>query len=272
MGYYEKCISCGRCVFGCKNGAKWDSREFLQVARERGAQVITNCRVERVMIENGRAMGVRARHGWKQEFIPADLIILAAGGFGTPVILENSGIPCESRLFIDPVLTVATKYENALQCKEIQMPFFVRREHYILSPYFDYVPFLFNKGWKYPAKDTLGIMIKLADSNEGSISRQGLSKALTVQDKDRLDGAVQTAKEVLYQFGAKDENIFLGTLNGGDPGGMLPLTSREAESLHHDRLPENLYVADASLLPQSLGNPPILTIVALAKRICKLVA
>jgi choline dehydrogenase-like flavoprotein len=66
--------------------------------------------------------------------------------------------------------------------------------------------------------------------------------------------------------------MFLGTINAGHPGGMLPLTEREAESLHHARLPENLYVADATLLPESLGNPPILTIVALAKRISKLVA
>ncbi len=47
---------------------------------------------------------------------------------------------------------------------------------------------------------------------------------------------------------------------------------REAESFHNDRLPENLYVADATLIPESLGNPPIVTIVAIAKRISKLIA
>ena len=59
----------------------------------------------------------------------------------------------------------------------------------------------------------------------------------------------------------------LGTVNGGHPGGTLPLTAHEAETLHHDRLPPNLYVADASLLPRSMGNPPSLTIMALAKRV-----
>ncbi len=57
--------------------------------------------------------------------------------------------------------------------------------------------------------------------------------------------------------------------DAGHPGGMLPLTSEEAESFHNPRLPENLYVADASLLPESLGNPPIYTILALAKRVAK---
>lgn len=47
---------------------------------------------------------------------------------------------------------------------------------------------------------------------------------------------------------------------------MDQVTEHEAGSLHHDRLPENLCVADATLFPRSWGNPPILTIVALAKR------
>jgi choline dehydrogenase-like flavoprotein len=272
MGNYEKCISCGRCMLGCKNGAKWDSRQFLQFAQDRGAQVITNCHVERIVIENGRATGVEAQHGWARQFYPADLVILAAGGFGTPIILQNSGIPCEPHLFVDPVLCLAFKWDNALQYKEIEMPFAMQLEHYILSPYFDYLSFLFNKAWKYPAKDTLGIMIKLADSTIGSISKHKVRKALTTLDKERMSEAVKTAKEILLRFGAKEQDIFLGTLYGGHPGGMLPLTGREAESFHHDRLPENLYVADATLIPESLGNPPILTIVAIAKRISKLIA
>lgn len=57
----------------------------------------------------------------------------------------------------------------------------------------------------------------------------------------------------------------MGTLNSGLGGGMLPLTSAEAETLHSPLLPANLYVSDASLLPRSLSLPPILTIMALAK-------
>jgi len=51
---------------------------------------------------------------------------------------------------------------------------------------------------------------------------------------------------------------------------MFPLTKNEAETFHHDTLPDNLYVADASLFPKSLGNPPIFTIMAMAKRIGKI--
>ena len=71
------------------------------------------------------------------------------------------------------------------------------------------------------------------------------------------------------QLGANPQDIFLGTLNAGHPGGMLPLTSAEAKTLHSPLLPDNLYVSDATILPQSLGLPPMLTIMAMAKRIAK---
>ncbi len=270
MGDYEKCIGCGRCVLGCAHGAKWDSRRFLQVAVSRGAQVITKCRVERVVIEHGRATGVEARKGWSRQFYPADLVVLAAGGFATPVILQNSGIPCERRLFVDPVLCVAIKHDDASQHREIEMPFVVQQPYFTLSPYFDYVSFLFNKMWRHPAKDILGIMIKLADSPTGTISPRSLGKALTDKDKQRLSEGVEICREILCRFGGKQDQILLGTLNAGHPGGTLPLTEQEAESFHHRRLPDNLYVADATLLPRSLGGPPILTIIAMAKRVSRM--
>jgi choline dehydrogenase-like flavoprotein len=52
---------------------------------------------------------------------------------------------------------------------------------------------------------------------------------------------------------------------------MLPLTEATAASMHPTGLPENVYIADASLFPGSLGNPPILTIMALAKKIGKMI-
>ena len=276
MGEYERCKSCGRCILGCPEGVKWDSRRFLDAAVQKGAELITGCRVESVQIEDGApgtpgvAKGVWARNGLLHHFYPADLVILAAGGFATPAILDQSGIPCEPHLFVDPVLTVATRWPGSHQCREISMPFVMQRPGYILSPYFDFLSFLFNDEWDYPAKDILGMMIKLAESNEGSVTREGVKKTLTADDRERLAEAQAVATEILCRLGAKEEDIFLGTINAGHPGGGLPLTEREATSLHHEWLPPNLYVADASLLPHSLGNPPILTIIALAKRVSKL--
>ena len=55
MGDYERCKSCGRCIFGCPEGVKWDSRQFLQRAVGQGAELVTGSRVESVEIEDGRA-------------------------------------------------------------------------------------------------------------------------------------------------------------------------------------------------------------------------
>jgi len=272
MGAYERCTGCGRCVLGCARGAKWDSRQFLQVAVERGARVIEKCRVERVAFEEGRAVGVEARVGWTRQRYTADLVVLAAGGFGTPAILDRSGIPCERLLFVDPVLCVATVIEDVRQCNEVEMPFVVQREGYMLSPYFDYLSYLLNRGWHYRAKDILGIMIKLADLPSGAVTGNKVNKTLAAEDKQRLDEGVALCREILRRFAGREQPIFLGTVNAGHPGGTLPLTEREAATFHDPRLPGNVYVADASLLPGSLGNPPILTIMAMAKRVSRVCA
>ncbi|HNW59937.1 MAG TPA: FAD-dependent oxidoreductase [bacterium] len=267
MGDYERCVSCGRCVLGCPHGVKWDSRKFLEIAVAKGANLRSSCRVEAIEISGGRASGVQYRRGWHRETLRADLIVLAAGGFGTPVILEQSGIACERRLFVDPVLCVAGRLENALQNREISMPFVVQRPGYILSPYFDYLSFFFNRNWRYPSQDTLGVMIKLADSEAGAVTAARVEKSLTEQDQARLQEGAALAREMLRRLGVTPQEMTEGTLNAGHPGGMLPLTAADAATLHPARLPENLYVADATLFPHALGNPPILTIMALARRI-----
>jgi len=265
---YTKCKRCGRCVLGCPEGAKWDSRRFLEIALQHDARVEYNCRVQKVLISKSEAVGVEVRQGWKRKTIPADLVILAAGGFGTPVILQHSGIATEPRLFVDPVLCVAAEWKHAYQNKEVLMPFVVQRDHFMISPYFDQLSFFFNGEWRIPAENIVSLMVKLADENTGRVNGS-IEKNLTQLDNDRLAEGVELCSKILERFGVARQDMFLGTVNAGHPGGMLPLGAAEAETLHSNRLPENLYVADATLFPCSLGNPPILTIMAMAKRISK---
>ena len=117
---------------------------------------------------------------WRTVFFPADLVVLCAGGLGTPALLERSGIPCEPRLFVDPVLCVAAPWSGSRQHRELPMPFVIQRPGYIISPYFDYLSFLFNKRWRRSADQVLGLMIKLADSEQGRVPARGRSLAQKV--------------------------------------------------------------------------------------------
>jgi choline dehydrogenase-like flavoprotein len=267
LGDYARCGHCGRCVFGCPRGVKWDSRAFLDDAVARGARLETGCRVERVTIIDGRATGVWAKQGRRRRHYSADLVILAAGGFGTPAILDRSSIACERRLFVDPVVCVAARLPGCRQCFEVQMPFVVQRAGFIVSPYFDYLSFFFDRRWRLPAEDVVSLMVKAADEETGAVVDGSVRKSLTERDRARLDEGAELCKLILSRMGIAPDDTFRGTVNAGHPGGTLPLSEREAVTLHHDRLPPNLYVADASLLPRALGNPPMLTIMALAKRV-----
>jgi choline dehydrogenase-like flavoprotein len=266
---FRKCRRCGRCILGCPTGAKWDSRSLVREAVARGARLLDGHKVERIEMEGKRAAGVwTAGRAGKRLFL-ADIIVLAAGGLGTPVILQSSGVPCEERLFVDPVLCLAGRRNGTGPGGEISMPFVVRQDSCILSPYFDYLSFLYNRTWRLPGGSVLSLMVKLADAAEGSCGPRGIRKALTGRDRKKLSGAVEVCRRILLASGVERDSLVLGTVNAGHPGGMVPLTTEDAGSLHPSRLPGNLYVADTSLLPQSLGNPPILTIMALARAVAE---
>ncbi len=268
---FDRCVHCGHCVLGCRTGAKWDSRKLLAESVAKGAELKTNCTVTRLQIDrsDNTVHTVYAKEHGRQTTYSADLVVLAAGGLGTPIILESSGITCEATLFVDPVLCVAAPYKGAGQDRQIPMPFIMQRDGYMLSPYMDYLSFFFNKKWRLPSEDMLSVMIKLSDSGFGASHSRKAEKELTATDKERLKAGVSDCRAILCEMGVDKKDIFLGTLNAGHPGGMLPLTAEEADSLHNSRLPQNLYIADATILPHSMGNPPIWTILALAKRIAR---
>jgi hypothetical protein len=108
-----------------------------------------------------------------------DLVVLAAGGLDSPAILTRSGIPSEDRLFVDPVLCVAGRREGTGPRGEISMPFVIQRDSYIVSPYSDYLSYLYNRSWRRPRSSMLSLMVKLADSCNGtSAARSSCVSAL----------------------------------------------------------------------------------------------
>ncbi len=271
LGDYSRCRHCGRCILGCPYGVKWDSRAFLSAALKKGARLVTGATVGRLVVDDGRAGGVEVRTGWRRrEFLGADLVVLAAGGLGTPPVLERSGIRGQPRLFVDPVLTLAAEWPEARLATEVSMPFIVDKGRYIISPYFDFLSYFFDRRWRYRSRDILSVMIKLADEPAGEAGAKGVRKAMSPEDNKRLAEAVDLTTEIMVRAGVRKERILPGILNAGHPGGMFPLTPDEKDTFHSPALPPNVYIADASLFPDSLGKPPILTTIAMAKRVSRL--
>ena len=89
---------CGFCSFGCATGAKQSTaRTFLEDAAGRGARFLVNARVERILIEAGRAVGaqISARSTDGQPCrvtVRARLVIAAGGALHTPALLLRSGM------------------------------------------------------------------------------------------------------------------------------------------------------------------------------------
>ena len=92
---------------GCPYGAKWTAREFLDEACENGSRLISNAKVTRLEIKGKRVKSVIVHWRGSRIRISAPLIILAAGGIGTPLILCASGMEnAGNNFFFDPLLIV----------------------------------------------------------------------------------------------------------------------------------------------------------------------
>src|SRR4051812_40167705 len=84
--------------FGDVTGAKLGTlKTYLQDAADAGARFVVNCRVERVLVENGRAAGVEGTYldsdgRAARVTVRAPTVVVAAGALDTPALLLRSGI------------------------------------------------------------------------------------------------------------------------------------------------------------------------------------
>jgi choline dehydrogenase-like flavoprotein len=265
-----KCIGCGYCELGCITGAKWDSRQIYRGYLGKGISLLKNAKVENILLDGNRACGVQFSHGSSTERIEADVVILSAGGIGTAQILQASNLPVKEKLWVDVVLTVGGASKNSQMLNEPPMAWFIKKENYILSPYFDLLSFWFHKPWKdVSMQDRVGMMIKLADTEQGSVAVDGsVTKSLTKADCQSLNKAKTEAKLIMEASGVMGPFVD-GMLHGGHLGGTVPLTKDDVKTMHSSWLPQDLWVADLSLMPRSQGLPTMLTAAALSLRVTR---
>ncbi len=92
------CDGQGLCTFGCPTDAKRSTNvSYVPLALERSAQLLTHVKVEKVLVENGRAVGVvgRAQRPEGREVtvtVRAKVVVLACGALHTPALLLKNGL------------------------------------------------------------------------------------------------------------------------------------------------------------------------------------
>ena len=83
----------------------------------------------------------------------------------------------------------------------------------------------------------------------------------------RLQMAEDVCRQILCEAGAQPSDMFMTPLRGTHPSG----TVRIGTMLNTDLQTEmpGLYVCDASVFPEALARPTVLTIIGLGKRLAK---
>jgi choline dehydrogenase-like flavoprotein len=277
MVHQDKCrASCDKCTMGCPYGAKWTARETIDQACRNGASLLMGARVTRLIVEDDHVSGVQFSMGGSLHKASAPVAILSAGGIGTPLILRDLGISqAGSDFFFDPLVVVAGSLNDLDDGREFPMAagFHNPSEGYVLTD-------LVWPGWIRAIftlragrldrlaghRKMISIMIKIKDDLGGRLTRYGwANKRLTASDHNRLKRGSEVARKILQNAGAY--NIYNTGITAVHPGGTARIG--EVVDANLKTRYDNLYVCDCSVIPESWGLPPTLTLIALGKRLGK---
>ncbi len=262
----EECVQCGRCAFGCPADAKFTAKDFIDDAVDAGAELICDAEVVDVLIEDGKVCGVVFNKDGNQHSIYSDTVVLSAGAIGSTMILRNIGIEAGEEIFFDPFVSVGGYLKDINFNTEVQMAGLVIGKNFVLSPHFSSFIGENINHIDVTDKDILSIMVKTPDCCKGRVLENGdVIKTNTIEDIRYLAEGAATAGAILEMAGVDPSTIGSTVYRGAHPGGTAPIGKTVDSNLETEI--EGLFVSDASVLPISPGKPPILTILALSKRL-----
>jgi choline dehydrogenase-like flavoprotein len=259
----QQCKPCGECALGCKRNAKWTSRTYLEEAIQSGARLIEETPVTEISTHDGQVTGVKS---YDKEF-KSDIVILSAGAISTPRILNRTGIKAGDNLFVDTFVTVGGVCKGINYNQEVPMNALIKLDDIILSPHYSSLLLGKLKKFKATKKDILGLMVKIKDDNTGKVTEKSVIKYNTLKDVELLSKGSAIAGSILNGAGVDTHTLVSTPPRGAHPGGTAAIGDVVNKNLETEI--EGLFVADASVFPEAPGAPPVLTIIALAKRLGK---
>lgn len=277
----DKCKSVcgGTCMLGCPKGAKWTAREYIKDMLDAGGELITRADVQQATVEDGTVTGLTANIPGGVLEVEAKVAIISAGGIGTPSILQKSGLHEAGKgMFIDPLVFVTgvSKYPGTCLGPPMSIGTYeFNDEGVLISDLIDPLGiWLIMAALRNTSKvldflkyrRMLGLMVKIGDERKGYITIDGhISKPLTERDRERLNRGAAMSRAILIKAGCDPRSVIVGPVRGAHPGATARIGKVVDRNLE-TRI-KNLYVSDASALPEALDKPMVLTIVSLAKRL-----
>jgi len=275
--YQDRCHpECDKCTMGCPDGAKWTARNYIDEACAQGGVLLTGAQVRSLEVMKNHVQGVVFTLEGQEYRVSAPVVILAAGGIGTPLILRASEITNAGYdFFFDPLIVVMGTIDDLDGGREFPMATGMHDpgEGYVLTDLvwprwiagvFTAQVLRFDRLFAH--RRTLPIMVKIKDDLGGRLTaRGGVRKRLTEDDRTRLNRGCDVARSILKNAGA--HHIFRTWTMAVHPGGTAKVGDVVDSNLK-TRF-DNLYVCDCSVIPESWGLPPSLTLIALGKRLGK---
>ena len=338
---HDACQESGFCELGCPNSGKQNAAKVLVPGGlEAGGQILTEARVDEIILEDGRAVGVRgvaadpvSKETGRRFELLADVVCLSASATGTPALLQQSGAPdpaglTGTNLHMHPGATVLGRFDpdehgpvrswlgnpQSVECTEyLEVGPSARRRAWLIAGAAhpagaaNFVPGFGDEHGElmreYP--NLANIVVMLHDHTSGRV-RPGEGEQLHVHYQlddsgyEQLAMGLRAAGRILLAAGA-DEIVVPTTppfrasteseLDALQPSNLGPLDpplaavhpmstawmgAEPAESVvdprgqHHQV--DDLFVADGSLFPTSIGGPPQLPIYTLGRRVGRSIA
>ena len=317
------CVQCSSCPYGCRIDAKRGMHvSYLPRAVAAGARLRAGVEAHRILVEDGRAVGVRCsvsspENGRPRAYtVRARLATIVAGGaLGTPELLKRSGLGGDQvgrNLHLHPACWVGARYEEEVRGWDgVMQSYYVdewESEQVLLEATFTPLPF--GGAWlrgtgrehqesllAYDRVGSIGVQLTDQSTGRGGVTGDGslrMTYRLSDEDAGRIGFGIARAAEIHFAAGASEvyPNIArVPVLRSGDLPTFEATTFRPSElrlEAFHPmgtarmcsdpgagvcatdgsvRGVTDLYVADASLFPTAVGVNPMMTIIALSKRV-----